>query len=99
MNPSAASDLPAIARKEIEKRAASHHIPMMLVSAALSSSARRTARATTRLDSVKTEKDLSDLFEDFIGMVPLGKRLFGDLNPVRYSVGRCRWVSRLPSST
>ncbi len=82
VNPSVPG-LPAIARKEIEKRAASHHIPMMLVSAALSIDSPNGKTYNARLDSVKTEKDLSDLFEDFIGMVPLGKRLFGDLNPVR----------------
>jgi hypothetical protein len=75
--------LPAIARKEIEKRAASHHIPLMLVNAALSINSPNGRSYNARLDSVKTEKDLSDLFEDFIGIVPLGKRLFGDLNPVR----------------
>lgn len=82
VNPSVPG-LPAIARKEIEKRAASHHIPMMLVSAALSINSPTGKSYNARLDTVKTEKDLSDLFEDFIGMVPMGKRLFGDLNPVR----------------
>jgi hypothetical protein len=75
--------LPAIARKEIETRAASHHIPAMLVSAALSVQSPNGVSFNTRLDSAKTEQDLSDIYEDFIGMVPLGKRLFGDLNPVR----------------
>jgi hypothetical protein len=75
--------LPAIARKEIEARAASHHIPVMLVNAALSISSPNGKTYRARLDTVQTEKDLSDIFEDFIGMVPLGKRLFGDLNPVR----------------
>ena len=75
--------LPAIARKEIEARAASHHIPGMLVSAALSLQSPGGVSYSSRLDSAKTEKDLSDLYEDFIGMVPLGKRLFGELNPVR----------------
>ena len=36
-----------------------------------------------RLEHARTEKDLSELFEDFIGSVPLGERLFGDWNPVR----------------
>jgi hypothetical protein len=36
-----------------------------------------------RLDRATTEKALSETFEDFIAMVPLGKRLFGNLNPVR----------------
>jgi hypothetical protein len=54
----------------------------MLVYAALSLSSPNGKTYRTRLDEAKTEKDLSDLFEDFIGMVPMGKRLFGDLNPV-----------------
>jgi len=74
--------MPAIARKEIETRAASHHIPMLLVNTALSLSSPNGKTYSTRLSEAKTEKDLSDLFEDFIGMVPMGKRLFGDLNPV-----------------
>ena len=36
-----------------------------------------------RLDGVKTEMQLSDLFEDFIGRVPLGRTFFADRNPVR----------------
>jgi len=36
-----------------------------------------------RIDHVKTERELNDIFEDFIGMVPMGRTLFGDLNPVR----------------
>lgn len=75
--------LPSIARKEIDARAASHHIPGLLVSAALAMQSPSGASYSNRLDSAKTEKDLSDLYEDFIGMVPLGKRLFGELNPVR----------------
>lgn len=81
VNPSVPG-MPSIARKEIEARAASHHIPMMLVNAALSLGSPNGKTYSARLDDAKTEKDLSDLFEDFIGMVPMGKRLFGDLNPV-----------------
>ena len=36
-----------------------------------------------RIDAVKTERELSEIFEDFIGMVPLGSRLFAGYNPVR----------------
>jgi hypothetical protein len=81
VNPSVPG-LPGIARKEIDTRASSHHVPSMLVSAALSLSSPDGKTYRARLDAAKTEKDLSDLFEDFIGMVPMGKRLFGDLNPV-----------------
>jgi hypothetical protein len=82
VNPSVPG-LPAIARKEIETRAGSHHIPMMLVNGALSFSSPNGRSYSARLDAARTEKDLSDIFEDFIGMVPLGKSLFGDLNPVK----------------
>jgi Protein of unknown function (DUF1615) len=75
--------MPAIARKEIEARASSHHIPMLLVNGALSLSSPNGKTYSARLESARTEKDLSDIFEDFIGMVPLGKRLFGELNPVK----------------
>ena len=35
------------------------------------------------IDSARTEEDLSRTFEDLIDTVPLGKRLFGQYNPVR----------------
>jgi hypothetical protein len=36
-----------------------------------------------RIDAAKTEKDLSDIYEDFIAGVPLGRTLFDDKNPIR----------------
>ena len=75
--------LPAIARREIEARAKNHHIPKLLVSAALELRSPDGLSYGERLDRAKTERDLSELFEDFISGVPLGERLFGNLNPVR----------------
>jgi hypothetical protein len=75
--------LPAIARREIDARAQSHHIPKLLVSAALGVRSPDGRTYGERLDQARTERDLSELFEDFIRGVPLGERLFGDLNPVR----------------
>jgi hypothetical protein len=74
--------LPAIARREIDSRAERHGIPRMLVSAALELGSPNGKTYRQRLDSVSTEKQLSEIFTDFIRMVPLGERLFGDLNPV-----------------
>jgi len=74
--------LPAIARKEIDSRAESHGIPRMLVSAALELRSPDGKTYRQRLDNATTEKQLSEIFTDFIRMVPLGERLFGDLNPV-----------------
>ena len=75
--------LPAIARREIEARARKNHIPEFLVSAALDLRSPDGLGYGERLDRAKTERELSELFEDFISGVPLGERLFGDLNPVR----------------
>ena len=76
-------NLPAIARREIEARAASHHVPQLMVSAALLLKSPDGRTYGERIDSARTERDLSELFEDFTRGVPLGERLFGDLNPVR----------------
>ena len=75
--------LPAIARREIDSRAARYHIPVIAVNAALALESPTGATYRERLDKVKTEKELNDIFEDFINIVPLGGRLFGSLNPVR----------------
>jgi hypothetical protein len=75
--------LAAIAQKEIESRAARYHIPMMAVNAALALQSPTGATYRERLDKVKTEKELNDIFADFINIVPLGGRMFGSFNPVR----------------
>ena len=75
--------LPAIARREIDARAASHHVPGFMVSAALALHSPDGRSYGERLAQARTEQDLSRLYEDFIHGVPLGERLFGDLNPVR----------------
>lgn len=75
--------LPRIARREIERRTQAMHIPAFLVQAALNIKSPDGKTYSQRLDTVRTEKQLSELFEDFIGMVPLGRQLFGGLNPVR----------------
>ena len=38
---------------------------------------------TQRLSGVRSGKQLSELFDDFIGMAPLGCQLLGNFNPVR----------------
>ena len=75
--------LPAIAQREIHARAGRYGIPALAVRAALQLRSPTGATYDERLNRVRTEKGLSDIFEDFIDMVPLGTRLFGRLNPVR----------------
>lgn len=79
----AVANLPKIARGEIDRRAAALHVPKFLVDAALAIRSPDGHSYQARLQQVRTERDLSDLYEDLIGTVPLGKRLFANLNPVQ----------------
>jgi hypothetical protein len=74
--------LAAIAQREIDARADRYNIPNVVVNAALGLKSPTGATYRERLDKVRTEQGLSEIFTDFIGMVPLGERLFGNLNPV-----------------
>jgi hypothetical protein len=75
--------LPAIAWKEIDHRADSAGVPKFAVRAALALTSPNGRSYAERIDTVKTERQLSEIFEDFIGMVPLGKTFFANRNPVR----------------
>ncbi|MEO8061656.1 MAG: DUF1615 domain-containing protein [Pseudomonadota bacterium] len=75
--------LPAMARREIDERAARYHIPRAVVDLALQVRSPDGQSYAERLRKARTEQALSEMFEDFIGAVPLGRRLFADLNPVR----------------
>lgn len=75
--------LPAMARREIDSRATRYHVPNTLVDIALKVRSPDGRSYAERIRTAKTERDLSEMFEDFIGSVPLGRQLFSDLNPVR----------------
>ncbi len=75
--------LAKIARAEIERRAAAAHVPGFVLNAALRLESPDGRTYEQRLERVRTERELSELYEDFIGMVPLGSRLFAGHNPVR----------------
>lgn len=75
--------LATIARREIDRRAAQAGVPDLAVRAALALQSPNGRSYAERLEKVRTERELSELFEDFIGMVPLGKTFFADRNPVR----------------
>ena len=75
--------LGAIAWREIDRRAESAGVPLLVVHSALALNSPTGKSYRERIDAARTERELSDIFEDFIGMVPLGKRLFADWNPVR----------------
>lgn len=78
----AVAGLNKIAWKEIDRRAARLHIPQLLVHTALKIESPNGKSYSERLDNVRTEKQLSEIFDDLIGTVPLGQKLFGSYNPV-----------------
>jgi hypothetical protein len=74
--------LAKIARQEILRRAGSLHVPAFVVTSALQIDSPTGKTYSQRLNSARTEKELSAIFDDFIDMVPLGRKLFGSFNPV-----------------
>jgi len=81
-NPTVAN-LPMIARGEIDRRATELHAPKFLVDAALAIRSPTGESYSARLKQVRTERDLSAIYEDLIGSVPLGQRMFANYNPVQ----------------
>ena len=75
--------LGAIAWREIDRRAEAAGVPVFAVHGALRLTSPTGASYAERIDRAQTERELSDIFDDFIGMVPLGRRFFADANPVR----------------
>ena len=75
--------LGAIAWREIDRRAAQHGIPPAVLREVLKLRSSDGRSYAERIDAARTEKDLSDIFEDFTGSVPLGRTLFASSNPIR----------------
>lgn len=71
-----------IALAELDKRAADHGVPAFLMHAALKFTSPDGHSYEQRLAGARTEQDLSRIYEDFIGSVPLGRRLLAGGNPV-----------------
>jgi hypothetical protein len=69
--------------QEIDRRAEQAGVPKLLVHGALQMRSADGRSYSERIDRARTEKELNDLFIDFIGNVPLGGRLFAGYNPVR----------------
>lgn len=72
-----------IARQEIEKRADDAGVPALALRAALAIGSPDGRSYAERIEQAKTERQLSEAFEDFIGMVPLGRSFLASRNPVR----------------
>ena len=76
-------NLARLAWAEIERQREKVHVPQLVLDAALSLQSRNGKTYRERIDAAKTERDLSDVFEDMIDRVPLGRTFFADRNPVR----------------
>lgn len=76
-------NLPALAWAEIERSRDKIGIPKLVLDAALSLQSSNGRSYRERLNAARTERELSDVFEDLIGRVPLGRTFFGERNPVR----------------
>jgi Protein of unknown function (DUF1615) len=78
----AVPNLAKISREEIFRRAERAGAPAFGVTMALQLKSPTGKTYDERLAAVKTEQDLSLMYEDFINEVPLGKQLFEGYNPV-----------------
>jgi hypothetical protein len=76
-------NLPSIAWRAIDDRAANAGVPVVVVHGVLNLTSSNGRSYRDRIDHATTEKELSDIFEDFIGAVPMGRMLFADHNPIR----------------
>lgn len=76
-------NLPSIVRREMEQRREKYSIPQKVVDWALDTDSRDGRTYQQRINTLKTEKELSDLVEEVVDRVPIGKKLFGNYNPVR----------------
>ena len=76
-------NLPAVAWREIDHRAEHAGVPIFIVHTALKLTSSTGRSYAARIDVARTEKDLSDIYEDFIGAVPMGRTLFAERNPIR----------------
>ena len=75
--------LAAIAWKEIDKHAEGAGVPPFVVRTAMRLPSANGKSYSERIDAVKTERELSEIFEDLIDVVPMGKTFFAQRNPVR----------------
>jgi hypothetical protein len=76
-------NLGTIAWAEIDKRAARLNLPPAVLRTVLDLKSSTGNTYAERIDSARTEKQLSDIFEDFTGTVPLGRSMFSSWNPIR----------------
>lgn len=77
------ANLAAIAKRELDKKREAYGIPEIAFDLALLKTSPTGRTYRQRLDSLRTERELSNLFEDMIREIPMGATLFAGQNPVR----------------
>ncbi len=75
--------LSKIARTEIQRRADRLHLPDFVVAAALDVRSPDGRTYGARIDALRTDQELSALFEEMSDRVPMGRRLLDGFNPIR----------------
>ncbi len=76
--------LGGIAIAEIKRRAAAKHVPEFAIDAALKLRGPDGRTYAERLQALRSEREMSELFEQMVARLPLGSgRLLAGLNPVR----------------
>jgi len=68
---------------EVGTRAAKYHIPLFTVKAALSVPLLDGSSFKARIDALRTERQMNDLFEAIVGEAPQLAKRFGITNPIR----------------
>ena len=74
--------LSKIATGEIIRRAGKMGVPAFAVRAAMQLDSPNGETYAARLQKVRTERELSEIYEDLIGTIPMGRRLLASANPV-----------------
>ncbi|PXW98532.1 uncharacterized protein DUF1615 [Sphaerotilus hippei] len=75
--------LSRIAQRELDKKRERYGIPKAAFDLALMKASPDGRSYQARIEALRTERELSDLFEDMIREIPLGTRIFEGQNPVR----------------
>jgi hypothetical protein len=76
-------NLRAITARALEQERKKAGVPRLVLDAALAVPSSDGRSYGARIEGARTERELSDVFEDFVQRVPLGQRLLADRNPVR----------------
>lgn len=74
--------LPQVAWRELERRREKAGVPRFVLDAAVALRSPDGRTYKERLDTVRTERQLSAIFDDFVAMVPLGAKLLDHYNPI-----------------